>query len=89
MTGGSGSLVTLSLTRGVLSGFAREEPGWLIKTDAAIHAGVSGGACVDGAGRLVGLPSSSIADSNQAGGLGFVIPLERVPEAWRTEIEAR
>lgn len=83
MTGGAGSLVTITLTRGIHSGYAPEAHGLLIKTDAATHAGVSGGACVDERGRLVGFPSSTITDSNLAGGLGFVIPLAQIPAAWR------
>jgi hypothetical protein len=83
MTGGASSMVPLSLTAGVMSGWALEPAGRVLKTDAAIHAGVSGGTCLDGGGRLIGLPTSSLADSNYAGGLGFVIPLERLPAAWR------
>lgn len=82
MTGGASSMVPISLTEGVMSGWSQDSVGRLLKTDAAIHAGVSGGACLDAAGALVGLPSSSLADANQAGGLGFVIPLERWPSAW-------
>ena len=48
-----------------------------------MHSGVSGGACLDAQGRLVGVPSSSLTDANLAGGLGFVQPLELVPAAWR------
>ncbi|TAJ17030.1 MAG: serine protease [Planctomycetota bacterium] len=83
MTGGASSMVPISLTEGVMSGWSQDSVGRLVKTDAAIHAGVSGGACLDAAGALVGLPSSSLADANQAGGLGFVIPLERLPAVWR------
>ena len=62
---------------------ALEPAGLLLKTDAAIHAGISGGACVDARGRLVGIPTSSIADANAAGGLGLVTPLDLVPQEWR------
>lgn len=82
MTGGASSMVPISLTEGVMSGWAQDGAGRLLKTDAGIHAGVSGGACLDAAGRLIGLPSSSLADANQAGGLGFVIPLARLPANW-------
>ena len=83
MTGGSGSLVSITLTRGVVSGWALEAEGRLLKTDADIHSGISGGACIDAQGRLLGAPSSSIGDANQAGGLGFVHTVEMVPEEWR------
>ena len=87
MTGGSNSFVTLSVTRGVLSGYSQELEGLQYKVDAQIHSGMSGGACIDGQGRLVGLPSASLSDFNQAGGLGFVIPVANVPGAWRSHWE--
>jgi hypothetical protein len=33
------------------------------------------------------VPSSSIADSNLAGGLGFVIPIAALPDSWRDRID--
>jgi S1-C subfamily serine protease len=86
MTGGSGSMISVTLTQGVLSGYSAEPEGVIYKTDAAVHAGVSGGACVDPEGRLAGLPVASIADANAAGGLGFVIPIDRIPDEWRALI---
>ncbi|MEM7306940.1 MAG: serine protease [Planctomycetota bacterium] len=86
MTGGSGSLISITLTRGIVSGYSAEVEGVVYKTDAAVHSGVSGGACIDASGRLVGLPSASIADLNEAGGLGYVIPVDRLPVAWRKRI---
>jgi S1-C subfamily serine protease len=82
MTGGAGSFVTVSVTRGIVSGFTLEAEGRLVKTDAAIHSGISGGACVDATGRLVGFPSQSVRDANAAGGLGFLIPIDEVPREW-------
>ena len=86
MTGGSRSYVSVSLTRGIISGFAQEHEGLVLKTDAAIHAGVSGGACVDEQGRLLGVPAYTISDSNGTGGLGFVLPIALLPAAWRERI---
>lgn len=83
MTGGSGSFVTITATRGIVAGYAEETEGLLYKTDAAIHAGISGGATLDAEGELVALPTSSVSDANQAGGLGFLIPVELVPAEWR------
>jgi S1-C subfamily serine protease len=83
MTGGSGSFVTITATRGIVSGYAEETEGLLYKTDAAIHAGISGGATIDAEGELVALPTSSVSDANQSGGLGFLIPVELVPAEWR------
>ncbi len=86
MTGGSGSMTSVTLSQGVLSGYSAESEGVIYKTDAAVHAGVSGGSCLDPQGRLAGLPVASIADANAAGGLGYVIPIDRVPAAWRERI---
>ncbi len=83
MTGGSGSLVTVTLTRGIFSWFARERECLLFKTDAGIHSGISGGAVLNGAGQMVGIPCSSLSAANQVGGLGFVLPLALLPKEWR------
>jgi S1-C subfamily serine protease len=82
MTGGSHTFTTVSLTTGHVAGVSPEQAGFEYKVDAAVHSGVSGGACIDAACRLVGLPSSSVSDANEGGALGFVIPLERVPAEW-------
>lgn len=82
MTGGGASLVSITLTRGICSGFSLEEEGPAIKTDAAVHAGVSGGALLDASWKLIGIPSSSITDENYSGGLGFSIPVESIPASW-------
>lgn len=82
-TGGAGALVTVTLTRGICSGFSREEGQLMIKTDAGVHSGVSGGALLDANWRLVGIPASSISDSNLAGGIGFAIPTSAIPGPWR------
>ena len=86
-TGGSTTMVSLTVTRGVVSGYSTEIEGVLLKTDAGIHSGVSGGPCLDARGRLVGLAASSISDSNRAGGLGFVIPVNLVPAEWAERLE--
>jgi S1-C subfamily serine protease len=87
MTGGSHTFTTVSLTTGHVAGVSPEQAGFEYKVDAAVHSGVSGGACIDAASRLVGLPSSSVSDANEGGALGFVIPLERVPAAWWKHLE--
>jgi len=87
MTGGSHTFTTVSLTTGHVAGVAPEQAGFEYKVDAAVHSGVSGGACIDATCRLVGLPSSSVNDANEGGSLGFVIPLERVPAAWWAHLE--
>ncbi|MCY2958600.1 MAG: serine protease [Planctomycetota bacterium] len=79
-TGGEGSRVTIHATRGIVSGFERGPLGSLVKTDAEITQGNSGGAALDGAGRLVGIPSSTV--ENGSGQSGFVRPVGLVPAEW-------
>lgn len=86
VTGGSSTLVSLTMTNGVCAGYARELEGVLLKTDAEIHSGDSGGPFVDDAGQLVGIAISSLADADKGGGIGFVVPLELVPVAWRARL---
>jgi S1-C subfamily serine protease len=76
-----------SVTVGVLSAKHREMTaasglsavGWymedMLQTDAAINSGNSGGALVDLAGRLVGVPTAIVAPV-VAQGIGFAIPVE-------------
>lgn len=79
-TGGTGSRVTISATRGILSGFERADSGTLLKTDAEITQGNSGGAALDEHGRLVGVPSSTV--ENGSGQIGYLRPVEMLPAAW-------
>lgn len=79
-TGGSRSRVSITATRGIASGFEASAWGTLIKTDAALHQGHSGGAVLDEEGRFVAVPSFVIQESFN--GLGYVIPLSAVPAGW-------
>ena len=83
-TGSIGSLVSLHVTRGIVSGFDRAAPGMLLKTDAGITGGNSGGAALDEHGALVGVPTSMVEMSS--GQAGYVHPWTWMPEAWRKEI---
>jgi len=74
-----------SVTVGVLSAFDRRvrtsgdsELFGLLQTDAPITRGSSGGALVDGAGRLIGITSAIAVSDVGAEGLGFAIPVEMV-----------
>ncbi|HWS46753.1 MAG TPA: trypsin-like peptidase domain-containing protein [Acidimicrobiia bacterium] len=78
---------TNSVTAGVVSGLGRAIPGSasqtqslvdLIQTDAAISPGNSGGALVDGSGRVMGLAEAYIPPSEGAVSLGFAIPSHTV-----------
>lgn len=88
-TGGRRSRVSLSMSRGIVSGFERGAGGLMIKTDAEIESGSSGGAALDAAGRFVGVPSSKVEVGS--GHFGFVQPITALPAAWRERIasEAR
>lgn len=82
-TGGSRSRVSITATRGIASGFEASSWGTLIKTDAALHSGHSGGAVLDEAGRFLAVPSFVIQE--QFNGLGYAIPLSAVPAEWWTQ----
>jgi S1-C subfamily serine protease len=74
-----------SVTAGVISAFDRRvrlqggrELFGMLQTDAPITRGSSGGALVDGEGRLVGITTAvAVSDLGQEG-LGFAIPVELV-----------
>jgi S1-C subfamily serine protease len=79
-TGGTGSRVTISATRGILAGFERADFGVLLKTDAEITDGNSGGAALDERGLLIGVPSATV--ENGSGQIGYVHPITALPRAW-------
>lgn len=83
-TGSLGSLVTLHVTRGIVSGFDRAAPGMLLKTDAGITGGNSGGAALDEHGALVGVPTMMVELAS--GQAGYVHPWTWMPEAWRKHV---
>jgi serine protease DegQ len=83
---------TNSVTAGVVSGLGRSIPGSasqtqslvdLIQTDAAISPGNSGGALVDGRGRVIGLAEAYIPPSQGAVSLGFAIPSHTVVDTMK------
>ncbi len=72
-----------TVTQGIISATGRGRLGVatfenFIQTDAAINFGNSGGALIDGSGKLVGL--NSVIAGRQAGieGIGFAIPVDLV-----------
>ena len=76
-----------TVTSGIISGLHRQIPGSastgaplvdLIQTDAAISPGNSGGALIDGQGRVVGMSQAYIPPSAGAVALGFAIPAANV-----------
>jgi putative serine protease PepD len=74
-----------SLTVGVISAFGRQvQTGpstilyGMIQTDAPITSGSSGGALVDGAGRLIGITTAVGVSDVGVEGIGFATPVEIV-----------
>ena len=72
-----------SLTAGVLSAFGRQIDTdidsalfGMLQTDAPITEGSSGGALVDGEGRLIGITTAIGVGSAGAEGIGFAVPVE-------------
>lgn len=64
---------SVTFTSGVISGFRPLDEVSLIKTDAQFSYGSSGGAALDEAGELVGIPTAGIVD--EAGRVGYVVPV--------------
>lgn len=57
-----------------------------VQTDAAINHGNSGGALVDGQGRLIGINTAIRSESGGSVGLGFAIPVDLVKQVSQTII---
>jgi len=65
---------TVTYTKGSVAGFLAAE-GW-IKTDAEINSGNSGGAAINRAGQLVGIPSAAATETTRVPGkIGLVRPV--------------
>ena len=86
-TGGQGSRVTITCTRGVVSGFEEGDLGPMMKTDAEITTGNSGGAALDEHGRLVGVPTSMVELGS--GQVAYVHPLDALPDEFRDLLRKR
>ncbi|MCS7303742.1 MAG: serine protease [Thermoguttaceae bacterium] len=80
--GGSGARVSVTLTRGIVSGFEKAPIGVLMKTDALIAPGSSGGAALDRLGRLIGVPTSENVLPEAVGRMSYIHPLTMLPENW-------
>jgi hypothetical protein len=80
--GGSGTRVSVTLTRGVVAGFERRGETLHIKTDCMINSGNSGGSALDERFEVIGLPTETISDEDTHGQIAYVRPLWLVPRAW-------
>ena len=78
--GGTGSRASISLTRGIVSGFERANGNLLVKTDAEINSGNSGGAAINTYYELVAIPTVTIGED--AGQLGYLTPVSMIPKEW-------
>jgi S1-C subfamily serine protease len=90
--------LTKSVTSGIVSALHRpikENPDGgddtagafdAVQTDAAINHGNSGGALVDGQGRLIGINTAIRSESGGSVGLGFAIPVDLVQQVAQTLI---
>ena len=78
--GGSGSRATINLSRGILAGGENISRIHVLKTDAMISGGNSGGAAMDSSWRLLGIPSFVIEEDTES--MGYIIPLSTVPAEW-------
>jgi len=85
--GGSGSRASVTYTQGILSGYDRTYYGTYIKTDGEIHNGNSGGAALNDQYKLIGLPTSTVTEKSAK--LGYIYPIDLVPESWLTIIEGQ
>ena len=73
--------LTFTATTGIVSEGRRVLPdGMFIQTDVAINPGNSGGPLLSSSGKLIGLNTQVLEDSQ---GLGFAIPAHQVLEYWQ------
>jgi hypothetical protein len=80
--GGLGTRVSVTVSRGIVSGFERRGDALHIKTDAEINAGNSGGPVVNERFELIGIATETISEDGGNGQIGYVRPLWLVPERW-------
>ncbi|MFP4509966.1 MAG: serine protease [Spirochaetaceae bacterium] len=78
--GGRGSRATITVSRGIVAGFEVVPEGLVLKTDAAIGPGNSGGAAVNSRYELVGLPAEVMGLGSS--GIGYIISSGMIPPRW-------
>jgi hypothetical protein len=83
--GGTGSRTSVTFTSGIVSGYERVGDCSLIKTDALINSGNSGGAVIDAYHELLGFPTY-IMDIN-SDRMGYIYPVSCLPPDWMALIE--
>ncbi len=78
--GGTGSRASVTYTQGVVSGFQATPFASIIKSDGEINEGNSGGAALNDAFALVGLPTQTLGVDG--GQLAYITPLTAIPDEW-------
>ena len=84
--GGTGSRTSVTFTSGIVSGFEAGVGCRLIKTDAPIGSGNSGGAVIDAYYELLGFPGYVMDINNDT--MGYVYPVSCLPSNWLRMISA-
>jgi S1-C subfamily serine protease len=80
--GGLGTRVSINLTRGIVSGFERRGETLLIKTDADIASGNSGGPVLNERYEVIGIATEAISEEIGNSQIGYIWPLWLVPRDW-------
>ena len=86
--GGSRSLTSITLTRGVVSGFL-EKQGKLrwYKSDCLLSAGNSGGTTINAKFELAGIPTETLHDPDTMESLSYIRPVQLIPAKWIERIK--
>lgn len=87
--GGPRTLCSISLTRGIVSGFVDRKGAlqWL-KSDCLISAGNSGGTALNSRLEYVGIPTEALHDPDTMESLGYIRPVSALPKTWLEKIAA-
>jgi len=83
--GGTGSRTSITFTSGIVSGFEAAPGCSLIKTDASISSGNSGGAVINAYYELLGIPGYIMDINNDK--MGYIYPVTCFPEEWIDRIK--
>ena len=83
--GGTGSRTSVTFTSGSVSGFEKAGSCSLIKTDALINSGNSGGAVIDAYHELMGIPGYVMDIDNDK--MGYIYPVSCIPQDWLDRIK--
>lgn len=78
--GGTGSRASVTYSTGVIAGYQAMPYGYLIKTDAEINEGNSGGAALNSNLELIGMPTQIV--HTDGGQIAYIVPVNLIPEEW-------